>query len=682
MSTQHLGVPWLVWLSADVSTAFLQGLPQERKLWVRLPADAARLLSRDEAARMFLHKPVCGQLDAPKRWFLEATRRLRTLNWRPHPLDPCLRLLYEPADGSATPVLCGLLCLHVDDMLGTGNPASSTYAGAEDSIKSAFNFRTWQKDEPFEYCGAKMTRDPDGTWHIRHKDYLTKISPLPLNKSRQPHQPMTDKEQTMLRGLLGSLQWPAVQSSPHLQASTSLLSGEMSIGLSSPMLEANKLLRFAKANSDVHLSYPPLGALSDLRITCMFDAALGVGHDGASQGGYITMLTHKDALNGIECPYSVLDWRSFRLPRVARSSLAAEVQSAAQAVDSTEFVVRFWQMILNPNLSLKDTLAISDTSLTPTFITGAKALYDSFHRDAINHGAADKRTNLELRVIREQVESIGGVLKWISSERQFGDGFTKVSAKQLLADRLRRLRQGSIKFTFDPGYTASKKKTAAQRAESRNEFTAGARGQADPVTEDIFDSPNGTNALEPVTNKDHELIEGNLPDESEIFQNDTALVNDSVPVECYARSCHGARLWLKYVLPSTLVVPSLGEARCHFPTSTSSDDLLQLGILLTLIVLGCLAVFRARQPPELPPAAPELVDDNQAPEVPTPTSSASSDFHEPHDEDDGLFDHADTQLLVENAHLLGSVIQLQDEMNVLSPDHEASALPCSSTRPP
>ena len=113
-------------------------------------------------------------------------------------------------------------------------------------------------------------------------------------------------------------------------------------------------------------------------------------------------------------------------------------------------------------------------------------------------------------------------------------------------------------------------------------------------------------------------------------------------------------------------MPSLGEARCHSPTSTSSDDLLQLGILLTLIVLGCLAVFRARQPPDLPPAAPELVDDNQAPEVPTPTSSASSDFHAPRDEDDGLFDHADTQLLVENAHLLGSVIQLQDEVNVVT----------------
>ena len=153
---------------------------------------------------------------------------------------------------------------------------------------------------------------------------------------------------------------------------------------------------------------------------------------------------------------------------MARSSLAAEVQAAAQAVDSTEFVVRFWHMLLNPTTSLKDTLQISNPSLSPTLITDAKALYDSFHRDAINHGATDKRTNLELRVIREQVEGIGGVLRWISSERQFGDGFTKMAARQLLADRI---RHGAIKFTFVPGYTASKKKTAAQRAKSRNEFT-------------------------------------------------------------------------------------------------------------------------------------------------------------------------------------------------------------------
>ena len=74
-----------------------------------------------------------------------------------------------------------------------------------------------------------------------------------------------------------------------------------------------------------------------------------------------------------------------------------------------------------------------------------KALYDSYHRDAINHCATDKLTNLELRVVREQVEGMNGVLKWIPSERQFGDGLTKIAARQLLCDPL---RHGAIKFTF------------------------------------------------------------------------------------------------------------------------------------------------------------------------------------------------------------------------------------------
>ena len=44
-------------------------------------------------------------------------------------------------------------------MLGTGNPQSDTYLASENALKAAFNFRTWQKDEPFEYCGAKVKRD-------------------------------------------------------------------------------------------------------------------------------------------------------------------------------------------------------------------------------------------------------------------------------------------------------------------------------------------------------------------------------------------------------------------------------------------------------------------------------------------------------------------------------------------
>ena len=562
---------WCGW-SADVSTAFLQGLPQERRLWVKLPADALRILGGDADTRMFLHKPVYGQLDAPKRWFLEATRRLRHLQWTPHPMDPWFWLLYEPAeaDGSATK-LCGLLCLHVDDMLGCGDTTSETYLNAERQLKESFNFRTWQKDEPFEYCGAKMTRDSDGTWHVSHDEYLRKVQPIPVERGRQSHQPMSDKEQTMLRGLFGSLQWPAIQSSPHIQASTSLLSGEMSTGLSAPLLEANKLVKFSKADSDVHLKFNPLGDLKDLRLSCMFDAALGLRHDGSTQIGCIVLLTHKDAFSGVECPYHALEWKSFRLPRVARSSLAAEVQSAAQAVDATEFVVRFWHLIFNPHDSIKETLSVKNPTLAPIFVTDAKALFDSFHRDAINHGATDKRTNLELRVIPEQVECIGETLKWISSfERQFGDGLTKMSARQLLADRL---RHGSIKYTWDSTYQASKKKTAQERAESRNQFSkqlnntnsqhhtttthavkVGAENSTfEKITDELDMTENFESHVETFETEPTEAFVNN-----QHSQNDTAIEetfvqeNFQAPVETYA-SHVGGSLLLRYVLLVTTV---------------------------------------------------------------------------------------------------------------------------------
>lgn len=59
---------WNCW-TADVSTAFLQGLPQERQLWVKLPSEALKILGAPPDTRMFLKKPCYGQLDAPWRQF-------------------------------------------------------------------------------------------------------------------------------------------------------------------------------------------------------------------------------------------------------------------------------------------------------------------------------------------------------------------------------------------------------------------------------------------------------------------------------------------------------------------------------------------------------------------------------------------------------------------------------------
>ena len=209
---------------------------------------------------------------------------------------------------------------------------------------------------------------------------------------------MIPAEITQLGGLLGSLQWPSAQSQPHLQCSISLLIGQLSAGLVKSIQDANRLLKFAKLNSDVFLCYEHLCGLEDLRLVIMVDAVFGIRRDGSCQGGYLIILVPKITFDGIEGPYHEIDWQSTKLPRVARSNLGAEAQSASQACDNMDFVCRYYQHLLEPNKLLANILK-KPSPLEPMLITDAKALYDSYHRESLSSGFTDKRTGLEIKVL-------------------------------------------------------------------------------------------------------------------------------------------------------------------------------------------------------------------------------------------------------------------------------------------
>ena len=91
-------------------------------------------------------------------------------------------------------------------------------------------------------------------------------------------------------------------------------------------------------------------------------------------------------------------------------------------------------------------------------ITDAKCLFDSYHKESMS--TVDRRSGLEIRVVKEQLEGLGGRLLWVSSERQLADGLTKMSVRQTFADKL---RHGRVKFLFDPQYIAAKKKSLSER---------------------------------------------------------------------------------------------------------------------------------------------------------------------------------------------------------------------------
>ena len=180
-------------------------------------------------------------------------------------------------------------------------------------------------------------------------------------------------------------------------------------------------------------------------------------------------------------------------------------------------------------------------------------------------------------MIKEQVEGIGGVLRWISSERQFGDGFTKMAARQLLADRI---RHGAIKFTFDPGYTASKKKTAAQRAKSRNEFTTTTNHNQPSHNHNAANEDVPVYNMSPVSNAvdENDLIpENNMVPEDAIVSENVEISEytmmaeyAAVSEETFARPSHGARPIFQFLLAAVLPMISGGTDLVPFGSGLES----------------------------------------------------------------------------------------------------------------
>ncbi|CAE7942423.1 RE2 [Symbiodinium necroappetens] len=462
--------------TGDISTAFLQGKEHDssRTLWIRLPADARKMLGVTSASSvMRLRKPMYGLVDAPRAWYAEATARLESLGFRRHPLDRCLFLYHDPnkLDEQGRPTLVAMIGMYVDDLLCIGDASDDRFNSVVTKLRDAFAFREWhQGEESVEYLGAQVDRLPDDTLKYHQNKYLSKLHPITVEKGRlaNPSTPVTDKERTKLRALIGGLQWAATQSAPHVQPLTSFLSGQTSSAKVSTLQAANKALRYAKQNADVGLLYSFLGPLEDLVVVGYSDASFANREDLSSQGGYLVTLCHRDALEqGVAFAYHVLDWRSFRLPRIARSTLSAESQAAAEAADAVYYASLFLKCCLDPGLDLAapGAAALAHPS---ALVVDAKALYDLLAKDELQAAlGAEKRTAVEVLVTKQKLSEANAAPRWVSSERQLADGLTKESASQLLANRLRTHRN---RLQDDRTYEAARRKDPERRQASANEF--------------------------------------------------------------------------------------------------------------------------------------------------------------------------------------------------------------------
>ena len=451
---------WTVWCG-DVKAAFLPGGNFSRVIIVRLPKDANPLVGDGQVdqngyTHMRLKKSACGLADAPVEWYGEARDRLLKSKWKLHPLDQCCFLMIYTVDKKVK--VCGILILHVDDMLVTGDRAIKEFDKALDNLKENFNFGKWEQlsnGHSLKYCGGQIYQNEWGI-EVSYAEYIRKVCPVTINKGRKPQDDLSMQEISKYRALIGALQWPSTQGLPMLAASASLQAGVQDL------MDLNKTLRFAKQVGDVTLKFlakPQSSAtsLDAMVLVAYADAAFGVRRDHASQGGYIIMACDKSVLDGAKVPASTVGW----------TSLAAECQATTTALDELVLSKTFLEVLKHPMKDLKDLK--DQLSGISACVTDCRALYDAVYRETIQQ-AQDKRVAIEGLIIKQTLKETKTVWRWVSSERQLADGLTKVAARQAFSERF---AGHYVQLVADESYTAAKKKTQQQRQETLRETRAG-----------------------------------------------------------------------------------------------------------------------------------------------------------------------------------------------------------------
>ncbi|CAK0802739.1 unnamed protein product, partial [Prorocentrum cordatum] len=200
----------------------LQGFNDPDALGGAVPKDAAELTGVEPDTLMKLIKPMYGQVDAPRRWWLRAVDDLKASGLKQHPLDPCMFLSFDE-DGNCD----GFIPLDVDDMLGGGDRRpGSNHSRVLAEVKRKFKFRKWIEDDRADYCGSD----------VKMATYAKNLKPITIDqKSSDNTRELTIKEKRQLR--------------------------------------ANKTLRFYRQNSGVGLKMKKIGQVCDIVFVAMTDAA-------------------------------------------------------------------------------------------------------------------------------------------------------------------------------------------------------------------------------------------------------------------------------------------------------------------------------------------------------------------------------------------------------------------------
>ncbi|CAL1158281.1 unnamed protein product [Cladocopium goreaui] len=414
---------WIAW-TGDASTAFLQGQNADRTmpLFLRPPQDGLISMTQHWSAPLYrVRGNVYGLADAPVTWSKEVCRRLQSLGFTQHDFDRQLYLLRK--DGQ----IIAAIIVYVDDFLGISR--------SDHDLSSVHGLFKWgalnyfQENKPITFKGKELTlkRNEHQRFylHITLKKFLEGIEFGAIAKGRLQGSPeLSLDERKELRSICGCLQWAASQARPEIAATVSL-SGHGEEAKITDLKQLHATLKYVKETPQYGINIMDVPFTRDSVVLGYSDSSWANARKSGSQIGVLVGLT-TPSVKTTMAPFTLLDWRSARSPRVCRSTLAAEATAADECADRLAYVNLFISELMYNQAAHR-----VGSRLATLQAVDAKSLFDAIMSE--NPSLNDKRTLVSIRAIQETISS--KEIRWVPTRFQFGDGLTKTDDKLLEAFR-------------------------------------------------------------------------------------------------------------------------------------------------------------------------------------------------------------------------------------------------------
>ena len=137
----------------------------------------------------------------------------------------------------------------VDDVLWGGD---TKFENIVNKLKQMLYISSEYK-QVFDYIGTKLEQRSDFSKIITQKDYIDIINPVKLNKDdlKNPKRKLSQEEITILRGILGKLNWVAGMTRPEISFFVCETSTRVTDATVSDLIATNKVEKFIQ-NSSPH----------------------------------------------------------------------------------------------------------------------------------------------------------------------------------------------------------------------------------------------------------------------------------------------------------------------------------------------------------------------------------------------------------------------------------------------